>query len=154
MTLLFRMPPELKPRCKWFKGTWPFPLALYASSCLKLTTQRWLASYRDPSASAGINVMHYCCWSGTFMGGKEGSYCGKPSNKQIAPGITISSMLRLKHSSWLGTFFFLKDVRRDQKAKKDYKKSNYYCYIYIQQSSFLPPMSSKLLSVQQVSEFY
>lgn len=47
----------------------------------------------------GLKSCTTVAWPGTFMGGKEGSYCGKPSNKQIEPGITISSMLRLKHSS-------------------------------------------------------
>lgn len=63
---------QLKPRFKWFKGMWLFPLALYSFPCLKLTMQRWLASYRDPSASAEINVMHYCCLAWDFYGRERG----------------------------------------------------------------------------------
>lgn len=57
------------------------------------------------------------------MGGKEGSYCGKPSNKQIEPGITIS-----KTQAFLlvgNVLFFLRMLEGTRKPGKTTKAQQF-----------------------------
>lgn len=102
MTLLFRMPPELNNLNHDLSGLRESGYSLWLYTPTLAWNSQHSAGWPHTEIHLPLLRLMSCitvAWPGTFMGGKEGSYCGKPSNKQTEPGITISSMLRLKHSS-------------------------------------------------------